>query len=195
MEQKTLISPEKIVLDTEFTGIHYDPDLISIAFIATSGQIFYAELNDFSASKCNDMVLKNVLPNLKYSKDFGEARSEPKGGFSVFARGSSYDIADKLRRWLVQFAHVEIWADAPVFDWYLLLKLLKFDLPKNIFYLPMDITTFMKVCGYNPDMNREEFIGLIETTEKHNALHDARVSKDVLEKIMLDEAHMLEKDE
>jgi hypothetical protein len=52
-----------IFLDTEFTDMVRDKELISIGLVADSGEEFYAEL-PVDQSRCSDFVLANVLPHL-----------------------------------------------------------------------------------------------------------------------------------
>lgn len=41
----------KIFLDTEFTGLHQNAALISLAMVAETGEEFYAEFNDYDESQ------------------------------------------------------------------------------------------------------------------------------------------------
>jgi hypothetical protein len=47
------------------------------------------------------------------------------------------------------------------------------NIPNNIYYIPFDLSTYLKVFDKDPDVNREEFAGI--EGKKHNALHDAKV--------------------
>lgn len=59
----------KLFLDTEFTDLHPEAKLISIALVAENGSYFYAELNDtFEQCQCSDFVINFVLPHLKGGK-------------------------------------------------------------------------------------------------------------------------------
>jgi hypothetical protein len=58
-----------------------------------------------------------------------------------------------------------------------------FNIPKNVYYIPFDICTLMKIKGVDPDINREEFAGV--NGSKHNALHDAKVIKACYEKLIM----------
>lgn len=62
-----------------------------------------------------------------------------------------------------------------------------FNVPKNIFYIPFDICTLMKIKGIDPDINREKFCdawSLEGPAQKHNALWDARVIKKCYETLI-----------
>ncbi len=91
---------------------------------------------------------------------------------------------EDLKEWLCQFRIIEIWSDCLAYDWVLFVDLFgtAFEIPRNIYYIPFDICTLMKIKGVDPDINREEFA---ETKgEKHNALHDAKVIKKCYEKLI-----------
>ena len=53
-----------IFFDCEFTDLSIAGSLVSIGFIADSGEEFYVELSDFDEAKCNNFVKTTVLPLL-----------------------------------------------------------------------------------------------------------------------------------
>ena len=59
-----------------------------------------------------------------------------------------------------------------------------FDIPKNVYYIPFDICTLFKAKGIDPDINREKFSELVDGSQKHNALWDAKVIKACYDKLM-----------
>jgi hypothetical protein len=79
-----------------------------------------------------------------------------------------------------------MWSDCLAYDWVLFCQLWggAFGVPKNIYYIPFDICTLFKEKGIDPDINREEFAGLVAGEhDKHNALWDAKVIKKCYEKL------------
>ena len=59
----------KLFLDTEFTDLHHEAKLISIALVSEDGKSFYAELTDtYERCECSDFVMNFVLPFLKGSE-------------------------------------------------------------------------------------------------------------------------------
>lgn len=59
----------KLFLDTEFTDLHPEAKLISIALVAENGNYFYAELTDtYERCECSNFVMNFVLPFLKGRK-------------------------------------------------------------------------------------------------------------------------------
>lgn len=118
----------------------------------------------------------------------------------------------ELTNWLNQFDKVCFWGDCLAYDWVLFRKIFEFeyifdsvviknqgdkdreifcDFPKNVHYIPFDLSTLFHVMGMDEDVNREEFIRSSGTTEflfnnifdkhsewlnnKHNALYDAEI--------------------
>lgn len=177
----------RVFFDTEFTGLHQQTTLISIGLVAENGDSFYAELSDYDKSQVDGWLQDNVIDNLRilnngtyaYKIALGESVETPFG----YAGNTRY-VCSLLDGWLTQFDKVEIWSDCLSYDWMLFNQLFghAFNIPKNVYYIPFDICTLMKIKGVDPDINREEFAGVEGT--KHNALHDAKVIKACYEKLM-----------
>ena len=181
----------KIFFDTEFTGLHQNTTLISIGLVAENGKTFYAELSDYDRAQVNDWIQENVIAHLaQETGDYGglskeiNTKSIELCGHVALIDHKQKDIAEYLERWLKQFDQVEIWSDCLAYDWVLFCQLFghAFNIPKNVYYIPFDICTLMKIKGVAPNVNREEFAGM--TGAKHNALHDAMVIKACYEKLM-----------
>ena len=167
----------KVFFDTEFTGLHKNTTLISIGLITEKGDTFYAELTDYDKSQVDDWIYKNVIENLNIPDEYGKQK------VNTF-KGDTQYVADKLKSWLSDFGSVEMWSDCLAYDWVLFNHLFghAFNIPSNVYYIPFDICTLFKVKGIDPDISREEFVGI--NGEKHNALHDAKVIKACYEKLM-----------
>lgn len=158
----------KIFLDTEFTGLHANTTLISIGLVAENGDKFYAELNDYDVSQVDEWLEDNVISNLKKEVKYNTA-----------------ELRDKLSEWFARFESVEIWSDCLAYDWVLFNNIWghAFNIPNNIYYIPFDICTLMKIKGIDPDVSREEFAG-VTGDNKHNALFDAEVQLKIYNKII-----------
>jgi hypothetical protein len=172
----------RIFFDTEFTGLHQNTTLISIGFVAETGQTFYAELTDYDQSQIDAWLQDNVINKLildgSYPHDINE----------LSIKGDKIIVEDELRRWFSQFESVELWSDCLSYDWVLFCQLFghAFKIPSNIYYIPFDICTVFKLKVIDPDINREEFVKDIfqdDTMSKHNALHDAFVIKACFQKL------------
>lgn len=178
----------KIFLDTEFTGLHQDTTLISIALVSENNDEFYVELTDFDTRQVTPWIADNVL-----SKCFlrnGQSFERKDRGVYTYCDKEKATIM--LKDWLTQFECVEIWADVLAYDWVLFCELFggAINLPANIFYTPFDLSTFFRIrnliapCGaYQGDISRFNYIGANKENQ-HNALFDARVERDCFIKLM-----------
>ena len=171
----------KIFLDTEFTGLHQNTTLISIGCISDNNKTFYAEFNDYDKSQVDDWIKDNVISNLLFSED----NYFIKEGIDLQMKSSTVNVATQLKNWLESFDQVEIWSDCLSYDWILFNNLYghAFNIPKNVYYIPFDISTYFKIKGIDPDISREEFANERNSNEKHNALWDARIIKKCYDKL------------
>ena len=177
----------KVFFDTEFTGLHKDTTLISIGIVSEDLRTFYAELTDYDVSQVDDWIQQNVIDNLSSQLEFEAYRQSPvhpnipvTKQFNIEVRGDTKTVADALICWLEQFNdEVEIWSDCLAYDWVLFCNLFghAFNIPKCVYYIPFDICTLFKMKGIDPDINREEYAGCVDTDtiQKHNALWDAKI--------------------
>lgn len=166
----------KVFFDSEFTGLHQNTTLISIGFISECGKTFYAEFTDYDKSQIDEWLQENVINNLHlpYPQPYKTNLSKQE------VRGCVSDVKPYLTEWFNQFESVEIWSDCLAYDWVLFNQIFghAFNIPKNIYYIPFDLSTLLKVSGIDPDISREEFVGLLPEGGKHNALWDARVIRE-----------------
>lgn len=174
----------KIFFDTEFTGLHQNTTLISIGLISEDGKEFYAEFTDYDKSQVNDWIRDNVIQNLICEDDTGilGSLSNP-----YIVRGDTQFVSQELSKWLANFESVEMWSDCLAYDWVLFNQLWghAFNIPGNVYYIPFDLSTMLRLYGIDADINREQFSGLQEDdTLKHNAAWDAKVIKACYEKLV-----------
>lgn len=197
-ENKTLF-----FLDTEFTGLKQDAELISIGITTIvnnkPGPEFYAEITDFDKNKASDWVKENVYPGLPFADrkapfvEFGLGRENIFDSITIddaMIKSTKKEVSKHLRSFinlfkdLKQSNKIEVWSDCLAYDWVLFNDLLDDNLPDNVLYIPFDICTIFKMKGIDPDINREEFIGNQIEGYKHNALYDAIVIRSCFEKLM-----------
>ena len=177
-----------VFYDSEFTGLRQDAEFISICFIGrnkTGKKIFYAEFNDYDQSKIDDWLKENVISNLVYNDK--ETFYQNRENKIVYMKDNTERIKEELIKYFALFDEVEIWSDCLAYDWVLFNNIFgsAFDIPSNIYYIPFDICTLMKVKGIDPDINREEFSEYMSKDYgKHNALHDAFVISKCYEKLI-----------
>jgi hypothetical protein len=178
----------EIYLDSEFTNLHQKTTLISIGIVAATGETFYAEAIDYDRKQINEWLRKNVMKNL-----FLHKRSAPKSTDDhTRVRDISDRISVELFLWLKRLAEkhdidkFEIWSDVYAYDWMLFCELYggALYIPDNIYYIPFDLATEMKLKNVDPDISREEFAELDGFEgDKHNCLWDAKVIKACHEKL------------
>jgi hypothetical protein len=143
----------KIFIDTEFTDLVLDMDLISIGLAAQDGAEFYGERNDFDRAKCSDFVVEIVLPQLGESPERVMSRNQ---------------LRDEVRAWLAQYEHLQpcICFDF-MGDWMLLWELLDGDVPAWL--------TYQNVYRNIDPSETDRFWRETELKE-HHALNDARAN-------------------
>jgi hypothetical protein len=186
----------KVFFDFEFTGLHQKTTAISLGLIAENERAFYAEFPDYDRSQVNDWIQRNVIDGLwattlKYNEiPYSQAREVETAAAVTLLDYARKDIVYYLGRWLRSFKEpVEMWGDVLAYDWVLFCELWggAFNIPDCVYYIPFDVSTLMKAKGIDPDINREIFVGNASVlTAKHNALHDAKVTKACYEKLMED---------
>ena len=178
----------KIFFDTEFTGLHQNTTLISIGCVAENGREFYAELIDYDRRQVDQWIQDNVITNLIYGEKAENRRYTE--GAHVGRKGDTAFVALEFSRWLGSFnalGQFEMWSDTLAYDWVLFCQMFghAFKIPQDVFYIPFDLATLMKIKGVDPDVSREEFAEVDDVgNEKHSALWDAKIIKACYEKLM-----------
>lgn len=178
----------KIFFDTEFTGLHKNTTLISIGLVSDMGKVFYAELVDYDKSQIDDWLKTNVIKNLLYNDccEFVQILQN-----RILMKCTKKKLKEELLTWLSQFNKIEMWSDCLSYDWVLFNDIFgtAFDIPENVYYIPFDICTFLKVSGIDPDISRENYISMTDFYKnnkemKHNSLYDAHVIREIYNKLV-----------
>ncbi len=181
----------RLYFDTEFTELSKKGKLISLAFVSENDEIFYAEFDDFAAKTCNKWVMENVISNLLFKERETFIKTS---GNICYMKDDSGKIANALCNWFSELGNVEIYADCPAFDWVFFCNLFgtAFNIPKEVFYIPFDLATFLKYRGIDPDISRESFVEKhkgqafikkirLKAAGLHNALYDTFLVKAAFE--------------
>ena len=164
-----------VFIDTEFTDLSKHPAFISVGLVSEDGKCsFYAELiNNFSNESCSDFVHKNVLPLLD-----ADLLSDNFDSKNIYAKMTIAQCRTYLSFWISLFAEpVQIWSDAPYYDWVLIHELFCVDFwPANLLGLPKWIFSGdqNEIDRYK---NMREVLYATGEYSRHHALHDARVSQ------------------
>lgn len=193
----------KIFFDTEFTGLHKDTTLISIGLIDEKGRTFYAEFSDYDDTQIDDWLHENVIKNLKWGKAGPIENFTNNDMFgNMEAYGTKPYIKKCLEYWLKDYDNVQLISDVSHYDMVLFIDLFgdALSLPSNISPSCHDInqdiarhysTTEKKASNmsregiidtYNRIMEKyepENKIVIEIERNKHNALYDARVIKEI----------------
>jgi hypothetical protein len=196
-----------IFYDAEFTGLHKDTTLISIGMISQSKQTFYAEFTDYDTTQVDDWVNENVISHLLFRDEKEKYTSILKDSYrdlySITLKGDTKFVKRELIKWLKKEStfhkkQIQFFVDCYAYDWMLLNKLLAKDgnainIPKYIYYIPVDLSSVLYFAGVDPDINREEFARVEDNEEyfKHNALYDATIASICYSKIHLKDATVI----
>lgn len=165
----------RIFLDMEFTGLHQNTTVISLAMVDEHGRSFYAELPDYDPDQIDDWIRDNVISQLV---------GEPCEMADDAVFGDYPFVVAKADEWLSRYESVVIVSDHLSYDWMLFCEMFggAMKLPPHIYYIPLDICSIFYARGIDPDISRELFAG-VDGGGKHNALWDAFVIKWCFEKL------------
>ena len=167
----------RVFFDTEFTGLRKGTTLVSIGCVSGDGQTFYAELSDYDTKQIDDWLKENVIAHLWYGHLYEVTPAADTIAVPhYYMKGTTAQVAAALRNWLARWDAVEMWSDCLAYDWVLFCHLFggALNIPKNVYYIPFDLSTLLKVRGCDPDISREELSGPV-VGQKHNALYEADV--------------------
>ena len=197
----------KIFFDTEFTGLHKDTTLISIGLIDKYGRTFYGEFSDYDESKCDNWIRENVIKHLKWSKeepveDFVNIYDNAWEAF-----GSKEYIKIVLTEWLSKYNNVELVSDCCHYDMVLFIDIFgdAWSIPDVVnpacHDINQDIAKYFDISEREAfDLSREKIIEKVNIDnqdianhfdiserekiiniegDKHNALYDAKVIKEI----------------
>ena len=163
----------RVYFDSEFTGLHQNTTLISIAFVAENGKKLYIEFTDYDRTQINEWIQANVIDNL-----WSTIRPIPWQEDVEYYFLSKKEAVHVIRDWFSNFEdEVEMWGDCLAYDWMLFCELFggAMYIPNIISYIPLDLSTLMAINGIDPDVSRKELSKF--NGNQHNALSDATMIK------------------
>lgn len=173
----------KIFFDTEFTGLHKDTTLISIGLVDEDGRTFYAEFLGYNRRQCDDWIKENVLAHLKFHHD-GNWSNEDSNHLECV--GYTTFIRNLLCLWLNHYDDVQLVSDCCHYDMVLFIDLFgdAFRIPSNVnatcHDINQDIARYFGISEKEAfDKSREEIVGDVIEGDKHNALYDAKVIREI----------------
>jgi hypothetical protein len=181
----------RLYFDFEFTGLHQHTTPISLGIVDENNHAFYAEFDDYDKSQVDEWLEQNVLAHLSLANGSRDWRSPKDVSLLRGLRSTRENVAQKLRTWLDGYDPVdtlEMWSDCLAYDWVLFCELFggAMNLPKQVYYIPFDLCTALKLAGHDPDVSRQEFGGRDSGWEirRHHALEDALDIKACHERLM-----------
>lgn len=152
-----------LFLDTEFTDLGPEGELLSLGLISEDGlHEFYAERNDFKKSDCSGFVLEAVVPL------FGQIPG---------ADGTINELNARLRAFIEGLPIVMSVACDYYLDWDFFLHALtldgELDLPLTIQPVRLNLNTWTHASGFQDAAEAYFRPG----KRRHHALHDARANR------------------
>lgn len=187
----------KIFYDAEFTGLHKDTTLISLALVDEDGRALYAEFTDYDPKQVDEWIEKNVLENtinlrrsnnIKIKHDMQTMCPSCK-----FLFGSKDSLRQTVLDWLSIYNEIEIVADVGHYDIVLLIDFLYGSALNSPIYTYIDanniIADVYSISIHEAFDYRREAIAFLSEFEdkdinKHNALYDTLVLKKIYETLM-----------
>jgi len=162
----------KFFLDTEFIEYPCSIDLVSIGIVSDSGREYYAVSQEFDSSKADSWVKANVLKDLPVRR----------------LRKPKRVIAQEI----IEFVHAEttnpeFWGYYAAYDWVVFCWLFgkMVDLPKGFPMYCRDVKQIMDASGAS---------SLPDPVGAHNALVDAKWTRDLYYHVMQHETAAIAKD-
>lgn len=182
MENKKNI---KLFLDVEFTGLYQCSTPISLALITEENVVFYAEFNDYDEDLVDNWINTNVVKPLLVNQEVGAFEEEIKASLPFEAEEVTYvygdrnEVVEALKIFLLKYPNIQIIGDVLAYDWVIFCELFggAMSLPENIYYIPIDLSTELLVCGFDPDIDRSEFAGYKGEGYAHLSYFDASLVK------------------
>lgn len=186
----------KIFYDAEFTGLHKDTTLISIALVDEEDRSLYAEFTDYDSNQIDEWIEKNVLEhtiNLRHSNNI-KIKHEMQMLYPTckFLFGTKDSLRKTVLEWLSKYDEIEIVSDVGHYDVVLLIDFLYGSALQSPICTYIDVNN-MIADAYNININeafnydREKITFLAELKEtdinKHNALYDTLVLKKIYESL------------
>jgi hypothetical protein len=140
-----------IFFDSEFSGLHQNAQLLSLALVPENGPWFYAVFTDVDLASLSPWHQKHIVPHLELSER--QLAALPEG---IYLKADEAAVVSALRKYLATFEKVIMWADVPAYDWVLFCELFggALSLPDNIHYIVRDLATLLEAKGYDVDTDR-----------------------------------------
>lgn len=178
-----------VFFDMEFTGLRKNTTVISIGLVNENDEKFYAEFTDYDTEQCDEWIEENVLSKLIH-------KHEPENNiYNVPVK----EIRKPLLDWLENTCNskeekIQFISDCSHYDFVLLIDLITKNSAlefKKLNIIPVchdinqDIMQRFNMSDEEAfDINREQLVEsfkkeILPDTDKHNALYDAIIIKQI----------------
>ena len=178
--------------DLEMTRLHQQTTPMSIGFVSYDGtRAFYAEFTDYDQSQLDYWLSENVVGRFILT-DMSDRTYKELDKAYFFKGDLDWVVSHSkgLKNWLQSFGEkIVLAASGGIYDWVIFRTMMKIkyveDMPEYIDSWPIDVVSLLRWEGYYPEEEyfKENFIGASDHSNKHNALEDARVIRDVYLKL------------
>jgi hypothetical protein len=176
-------------VDTEFTGLKQNTQLISIGCISALGDSFYGEITDYESLGLSDWIIKNVIGNLKFHEKAFDTEISYTGDNEFWkVCGTKQTVAESFKNFLQKTRKaqdVEFVIDCGHYDFVLIIDLilqtLPFNQPKEAISLPewivpayhefnQDIANFYKIPLKEAfDLPREKLVTALDIDNHYSS--------------------------
>ena len=165
---------------------------MSIGFVSYDGtRAFYAEFTDYDQSQMDHWLKENVVDRFILT-DMSDHTYKESGKTQFFKGDLDWVVSHTkgLKNWLQSFGEkIVLAASGGTYDWVVFRTMMRIkyveDIPEYIDGWPIDVVSLLRWEGYDLEEEyfKENFIGASDYSNKHNALEDARVIRDVYLKL------------
>jgi hypothetical protein len=173
-----------VCLDTEFTSLHAYATLISVGLVTWEGEELYVCVDDYARDQVTPWIEENVLTEISPQECVSSAQAcqRVEAFLSRYAGNERIALlsAGKMTDHLLLF---QLWHTQHPQDKYFHFSKLPYYLYHNIH---LDLHTLFVCAGYDPEKieDRAVFAHYDAPGVRHNALHDARVVRACVQRLI-----------
>ena len=168
---------------------------MSAGFVSYDGKKeFYAEFTDYDQSQIDQWLQENVVDRFILT-GMSDRTYKTTEKTNFFKGNVDWVLSHSqgLKNWFCSFEEQIVLAGAGTgYDWVLLRSIMKIkymeDIPSYLDNWPIDVISISRWEGYDPQEEyfKENFIGSTDRSNKHNALEDAQIIREVYLKLKAD---------
>lgn len=181
----------RIYLDTEFTELSQNAQLISLALVDEAGRSFYAEFSDYDPGLLSAWHQEHVLDNLLLQA-LPSGQIQQSNSQTTYVKGDAVFIRQEIEAFIQPYEQLEVWGDNHAYDWVFFCQLWggALHIPKLFFYIVFDLPVLLLQHGIHPDTPRAQLVDTtilpahIQALKPHNALYDTHLLRQIVRQLM-----------